>query len=198
MVEDIIDAAAQVLTEDGYDGASTNRIAARAGVGIGSVYRYFADKEELVEAVVDRVTEQMERDVSDSIINAMTQPLEQSMRMTLNAIIGGLERNAPLLRVVIDELPRAGATHKLGKAETRLYEIGRAGLIRTLGPVPAAELASITYLLMSTMLALAVRIALERPSDLDRDDLIGHATGMLTGWLSQYRADRSPQELLDM
>jgi AcrR family transcriptional regulator len=39
---------------DGFDKASTNRIAAEAGVSIGSLYQYFPSKEALVAAVIDR------------------------------------------------------------------------------------------------------------------------------------------------
>jgi hypothetical protein len=66
-------------------------------------------------------------------------------------------------------------------------QVGRAALVHVLGPVPPSELAAITYLAMSTILALSVRIALERPPDLEREDLIDHATRMIFGWLDQYR-----------
>jgi len=44
-VEAILTAAAHILTEHGYDNTSTNRIAERAGVSIGSLYQYFPNKE---------------------------------------------------------------------------------------------------------------------------------------------------------
>ena len=44
-VDAILEAAARVLVETGYATASTNRIAERAGVGIGSLYEYFPGKE---------------------------------------------------------------------------------------------------------------------------------------------------------
>src|SRR4029077_6829621 len=47
-VETLLDATARVLTREGYDRASTNRIAAKAGVSVGSLYQYFPNKEALV------------------------------------------------------------------------------------------------------------------------------------------------------
>ena len=44
-VDAILEAAARILVESGYATASTNRIAERAGVGIGSLYEYFPGKE---------------------------------------------------------------------------------------------------------------------------------------------------------
>lgn len=43
-VDAILDAAAQILVERSYGEASTNRIAERAGVSIGSLYEYFPGK----------------------------------------------------------------------------------------------------------------------------------------------------------
>ena len=47
-VEAIVKATSRVLIEEGYDRASTNRIAHAAGVSIGSLYQYFPSKEALV------------------------------------------------------------------------------------------------------------------------------------------------------
>ena len=63
-VEAIVKATARVLVEEGYDRASTNRIAQAAGVSIGSLYQYFPSKEALVAALVDNHLERM-REVLD-------------------------------------------------------------------------------------------------------------------------------------
>lgn len=47
-VEVILEAAAQVLEIAGEAGFNTNAIAERAGVGIGSIYRYFPDKQAIL------------------------------------------------------------------------------------------------------------------------------------------------------
>lgn len=50
----ILDACAEVLDETGYEELSTRRVAARAGVPIGSVYRFFGNKRALVDALARR------------------------------------------------------------------------------------------------------------------------------------------------
>ncbi len=54
----ILDAAAQVLITRGYQKATTDRIAQRAGVSIGSVYEYFPNKESVFAALTLRWNEQ--------------------------------------------------------------------------------------------------------------------------------------------
>ncbi|WTX00062.1 TetR/AcrR family transcriptional regulator [Streptomycetaceae bacterium NBC_01309] len=56
---EILDAAAGVLADVGYDAATTNAIAARAGVSPGSLYQFFRNKDAVVEALAQRFAAQM-------------------------------------------------------------------------------------------------------------------------------------------
>ena len=58
-VETILDAAAQTFAEAGYDDATTNTIAARAGISPGSLYQFFPNKEAIVRALATRYTEDL-------------------------------------------------------------------------------------------------------------------------------------------
>ena len=58
-VDAILDATAHIIVTDGYDQLSTNRVAERAGVSIGSLYQYFPNKEALVGELVDRFSGQI-------------------------------------------------------------------------------------------------------------------------------------------
>ena len=55
-VKAIVEAAARILEADGLDGFSTNAVAERAGVSIGSLYQYFPRKEALMGALIMRET----------------------------------------------------------------------------------------------------------------------------------------------
>ncbi|MBE1531970.1 TetR/AcrR family transcriptional regulator [Actinomadura algeriensis] len=58
-IAQILDAAAGVLAELGYEAATTNKIAAAAGISPGSLYQFFPNKEAIAEALADRFTAQM-------------------------------------------------------------------------------------------------------------------------------------------
>src|SRR6516164_9371104 len=79
-VDALIEATARVLTRDGYDRASTNRIAAVAGVSIGSLYQYFPSREALVAAVIDRHVHEMFQVVRDALVKVATRPIEVAAR----------------------------------------------------------------------------------------------------------------------
>ena len=68
-VDLILDTAADLFAEVGYESATTNAIAERAGISIGSLYRYFPDKDAILCALADRHLEQV-RALYDEIFTA--------------------------------------------------------------------------------------------------------------------------------
>jgi AcrR family transcriptional regulator len=58
-VDLILDVAADLFAREGYDPVTTNAIAAQAGISIGSLYRYFPDKDTILRALVHRYNEQL-------------------------------------------------------------------------------------------------------------------------------------------
>jgi len=79
-VDALVEATARVLTKEGYDRASTNKIAAMAGVSIGSLYQYFPSKEALVAAVIERHTQELSRVVRDTLLKVAARPIEIAVR----------------------------------------------------------------------------------------------------------------------
>ncbi len=53
-MERVLEAAGNIFAEKGFDAATTEEIAERAGVSIGSLYQYFPNKEALFEAIADQ------------------------------------------------------------------------------------------------------------------------------------------------
>ena len=53
-VREILDATETLVTEVGYDGINTNLIAERAGMPVGTLYRYYSDKYGVFAAVAQR------------------------------------------------------------------------------------------------------------------------------------------------
>src|SRR5215510_12865250 len=86
-VDALLGATARILVKDGYDRASTNRIAHVAGVSIGSLYQYFPSKEALVAALIDRHKQQIIQVLRDALIKVAMQPVEEAARELVKVMI---------------------------------------------------------------------------------------------------------------
>lgn len=65
-VEVILDATIQVLVSQGLQALTTARVAARAGVSVGSIYQYYANKQALLIAVLERHLEMVIRSMEEA------------------------------------------------------------------------------------------------------------------------------------
>jgi AcrR family transcriptional regulator len=78
----ILEAAAAVIAEKGYEGATMAEIAARSGTKIGSLYRFFPNKESLADTIVvsarenlDAVFDRFDANVDELSIRALADDL---------------------------------------------------------------------------------------------------------------------------
>ena len=79
----IIDAAETLIAESGFQGLSMHKLAKEAGVAAGTIYRYFSDKEDLLQQVRLAVAERNAEAIQRGVDNAM--PLKERFRkMWLN------------------------------------------------------------------------------------------------------------------
>jgi AcrR family transcriptional regulator len=86
----VLDAADQVLSTDGADAFTTTRIAQVAGVPVGSVYRYFPDKEAIVEALATRYWAEFADLVAAAADADEQSPLDDPLGAVLDALAAGL------------------------------------------------------------------------------------------------------------
>ena len=98
-VEKILDAAALVFDEVGYDAATTHLIAAKADTAIGSLYQFFTDKAAIFKAMELRHTERVRAVWAELDIPAIAQlPLRVMIHRLTMAVAELLEQ--PVSRVV--------------------------------------------------------------------------------------------------
>lgn len=98
-VEKILDAAAAVFDEVGYEAATTHLIAAKAGTAIGSLYQFFPDKAAIFKAMELRHTERVKAMWAQVDIPTIVQlPLHQMIHMLATAVAELFEQ--PVSRVV--------------------------------------------------------------------------------------------------
>src|SRR6516162_3782759 len=101
-VDVLIEATARILRREGFDRASTNRIAEEAGVSVGSLYQYFPSKEALVAAVIDRHHQQLMQVVRCALAEVASQPIEKAVRRLVAVAIEAHRIDPKLHRVLAE------------------------------------------------------------------------------------------------
>src|SRR6185436_5530527 len=84
-VDAIVDAAARVLVAGGYGSFTTNRVAARAGVSVGSLYQYFPNKEALLAELKARHIAELERGLNEAMARVGDEPLAAIVAAVIEA-----------------------------------------------------------------------------------------------------------------
>ncbi|MFE0509809.1 TetR family transcriptional regulator [Streptomyces sp. NPDC058964] len=90
----ILDACADLLDEVGYDALSTRAVALRAGVPIGSVYRFFGNKRQMADALAQRNLERYSERVTQRLKGARRGDWRAAMDAVLDEYLA-MKRTAP-------------------------------------------------------------------------------------------------------
>lgn len=107
-VDALVEATARILVREGFEKASTNRIAEVAGVSVGSLYQYFPGKEALVAAVIDRHNEEIMGIVRSALTEVADMPIEKALRKLVSVAIEAHRIDPKLHRVLAEQIPRTG------------------------------------------------------------------------------------------
>jgi AcrR family transcriptional regulator len=189
-VETLLDATARVLTREGYDRASTNRIAAVAGVSVGSLYQYFPNKEALVATLVARHNREMLQLLRDALEKVASLDLATAMRELVRATVDAHLVDPALHRIFAEQVPRMGQLAKIEALQRETFLLIRAYLQERRDEISVGDLDSATSICVTTVEALTHEFVIDKPEapEGDRDRFIDEVTRLVVGYL---RAERS-------
>ncbi|MEV6238418.1 TetR/AcrR family transcriptional regulator [Lentzea sp. NPDC051838] len=100
----ILTAAAHVFAEHGYASGTTNRIAERARISIGSLYQYFPNKDAILAELLVQHIDRGARTSADTL-DLSPGTLEATVRELVRDAIDSHRDDPRLLRVMIEEAP---------------------------------------------------------------------------------------------
>jgi len=113
-VEIVMEAAARVLLDQGYALATTNRIAKKAGVSVGTLYEYFANKEEVFDALIQRELERIVVAIRSREPNP-DDPIDKKISQLILAGMAAMRFGPELFRS-LEQVPHASFRRHLAQA----------------------------------------------------------------------------------
>jgi AcrR family transcriptional regulator len=182
-VDAILEATAQVLVEHGYDKTSTNRVAKRAGVSIGSLYQYFPNKEALVGELVDRYSRRVLETTLATLGAHADAPPSVTGPVLVESMIALKRENPALARVLRDQIPRVG---RMQTYETNLETvIGAVAtyLERHRDLLRIDDIEAAAFIVVQTVDAATHAGVVGLPGAVDDERLAAHVTDLLLSYL---------------
>jgi AcrR family transcriptional regulator len=182
----ILEAAAEVIDDVGWSRASTNRIAERAGVSIGSLYQYYPNKEAILAGLYEKHHHEVDAVVGESI-ELLGRP-EVSITTVLTRLFADLirmHRRDPVLARVLSTAvplrsPSSAPTGGTGDAQQTLV-----GLLSRRPEVRSDNLGEAVRILEISVEALTRWLVHEAPGDTDIDVFVDESVKMLTRLISR-------------
>ena len=186
-VEAILEAAAQVLTERGYAAGTTNHIAERAGVSIGSLYQYFPNKDAILVALVERHLADANALLLPLFERATSAPrgLEPLLREFVEATISFHTRNPALHRLLFEEAPHPKQVRKALHALEDSMASRMVSLLRRHPEARRGGLEAAAYVAVHAIEGLAHHFVLHAPHGMAEADLVHEAVSLLLGYLAE-------------
>jgi AcrR family transcriptional regulator len=162
-VDALLEATTRILIKEGYDRASTNRIAEVAGVSIGSLYQYFPSKEALVAAVVERHSQELSKVTRNALLKVAARPIEVAAREFVSVAIEAHRVNPKLHGVLAEQIPRVGRLENIEANVRDGYALVRGYLEAHRDEIDVADLDLAAFVVVTVVEALTHAAVLRRP-----------------------------------
>jgi AcrR family transcriptional regulator len=162
-VDALLRATARILVKHGYDRASTNKIAALAGVSVGSLYQYFPSKEALVAALMREHIEQMAELMRDAFSRIAKLSLAEAAREVVHIMIAAHSVDPKLHRVLVEQVPRIGELDRVEAIGEEMMAMTRAFLEARRDELSVRDLELAAFIVVNIVESLTHSAVLLRP-----------------------------------
>lgn len=154
VVEAILEAAARIFDDRGYELTTTNEVAAVAGVSVGSLYQYFQSKDALITALHERHIEHMLELSNAAFDRAESATLQNALRALVTAALNAHAQRPRLQRLLHIEQRPLEHSAAASRAKQRLLERTRTLLYQHRATLAIEEPNVVAHVLLQQAEAL--------------------------------------------
>ncbi len=184
LVESIIDATAIVIAKHGLAAATTARITDEVGISIGSLYQYFASKEALVAALLDRMSQELAGVIRDNATTLLADDVHAAVGRLLQAVFAFIDRNASLHLELARHWQDLRTLKVVDEMERHLFDFCRLYLLRHLREIPIDNPLPTLYVVINSALMTIIRFMSHPHPPLTRSELIGALSDMFAAYMA--------------
>ena len=171
-VESIVDATMLEIGERGIVGLTTTQVAERAGVSVGSLYQYFADKEALLDAVVKRLTAEMQTLLVEQFSAHMGQDLRSIARAMISVAFDYTARHQTLVRELLGVDSQRRTMGSIEALERSFLDAFRLYVLQHYREISAPNLPAATFVAFTSAICTGFRFVTTPRPGVERETVI--------------------------
>lgn len=168
-VQQIVQAAARVFEQRGFAGTTTNHIAARAGVSVGSLYQYFPNKESILVVLLEQHMRQVAEAFEEIRRHVEAEPhdIEGVLRHFVDAMLSLHSQNPRLQHVLLEEAPRPPHMRQMQQQIEQAAVASALAMLRANPQVQVEDVETAAYLVVHAVETLTHAYVAAPPEQLD-------------------------------
>lgn len=186
----IVDAASSLLTQTPLEEVTTTRIAAKAGLSIGGLYRFFPDKQNIIDAVAVRHVERFRASLETTVIPAIEREMAnletfdpaKILDSVVDAYILYLDAHPDFRAISFGRHISAATKEREASPNVGLPALLKNFMLERLG-IPNTPELDLMLRVVSEAGERLIAYAYEQPTHAERDQVITEMKKMLAGYL---------------
>ena len=189
-VQRVLDAASSLLSQIALEDLTTTRIASEAGLSIGALYRFFPDKQTIVDAIAVRHVDQFRLSLEQTVMRNLERELADLSRFDpaflLNDVVDAyalyLDANPDFRAISFGRHISAATREREGSPNVGLPALLKNFMLERLG-IPNTPELDLVLRVVSEAGERLIAFAYEQPDRARRDRVIVEMKRMLSGYL---------------
>lgn len=185
-IEAILKASAQILVRDGISACSTNRIAERAGISIGTLYQYFSDRQSVLSELFIREIRKDSAAIESCLKGLEGQPIHEVVPRIIEITLNRLSEEPRLRQILMQEFATSRQLEELKDIKKHIAGIITAHL-RAHPQLQIQRSFRLEMLIVVNAVEAALYAAIwEFGPRLQRQRLIEEVSDLVLRYLSKY------------
>lgn len=181
-VQRVLDAASRLLEHTAPEGITTNRIAAEANVSVGGLYRFFPDKQSIIDEIAVRRQKEFEEYIAERFLEDLPSDGPAFFNGIIDAYVGFLDAHPDFRALALGHYISLETRKREAQPDVGTAAMLKQFMVHYLGMEDSEEL--------SLKLRIAVEVgerllsfAYEQSSTAERAKVIAELKTMLAGYL---------------